>query len=127
MNSVVYISISAIVVVYKIPYRRARVAECARERRYLAYNYRCCGFEEQHGLELVDYVYPSVLYARFLCSRAHSAYAAARPSARATIGYLVCNRRSRTEEPQISNLADADLASYPLSAIAQAHPRISSR
>ena len=31
------------------------------------------------------------LYARFLCSRAHSAYAAARPSARATIGYLVYN------------------------------------
>ena len=29
------------------------------------------------------------LYARFLCSRAHSR-AAARPSARATIGYLVC-------------------------------------
>ena len=30
-----------------------------------------------------------VLYARFLCSRAHSAYAAARPSVRATIEYLV--------------------------------------
>ena len=29
------------------------------------------------------------LYARYLCSRAHSAYAAARPSAQATIGYLV--------------------------------------
>ena len=31
------------------------------------------------------------LYARFLCSRAHSAHSAARPSARATIGNLVYN------------------------------------
>ena len=29
--------------------------------------------------------------ARYLCSRAHKAFAAARPSARATIGYLVYN------------------------------------
>ena len=38
------------------------------------------------------------LYARFLCSRAHSAYAAARPSARATIGYLVYNLSARTSK-----------------------------
>ena len=31
------------------------------------------------------------LYARYLCSRAHSAYAAARPGAGATIRYLVYN------------------------------------
>ena len=35
-------------------------------------------------------------YARYLCSRAHSAYAAAKPCARATIGrYVVCNIGSR--------------------------------
>ena len=34
------------------------------------------------------------LYARYLCSRAHSAYAAARPSACATIGYLVYNLKA---------------------------------
>ena len=37
------------------------------------------------------------LYARYLCSRAHSAYAADRPSASATIGYLVYNSYTSLE------------------------------
>ena len=50
------------ILVYKIPYRRARAWPSARASKGIC------------------------IQARYLCSRAHSA---ARPSARATIGYLV--------------------------------------
>ena len=36
---VIVLLLVVILIVYKIPYRRARLAECAREQRYLEYNH----------------------------------------------------------------------------------------
>ena len=63
---------------------RALGLAAAREQRYLAYNYIIYSTNFRKRTEI------STLYARYLCSRyALGLKAAARPSARATIGYLV--------------------------------------
>ena len=101
---------AASLIVYKIPYRRARAwPSASREQMYHAYNTNGGGSELKAdtcgrgssgpfcNIFIIIWGKRFSLYARFLCSHS-AAHSAASPSARANIGYLVYNDLAETHQ-----------------------------